>query len=258
MDLSRMNQFDIAVAHGRALRALGWGFDTISDERLADVDLHAYAVVIWAAGEESTANETFSHAQQDFLRAYVESGGHLVVSGAEILWDLDERGDAQDQAFAEQVLGASLADDNSGSTQVTGSGILAGLILDFAEADGAPYPVEFPDVLSADGEPLAHYGNGGLAGVLTGNVALFGFPLETIGSELARTEAMGAVLQALLPDYEVPVDSGGGSDTGESGEKDRKGACSCSATDRVSTSWWPLLFGVWVGVKRRKAASFIG
>jgi MYXO-CTERM domain-containing protein len=258
MDLSRMNQFDIAVAHGRALKALGWGFDTISDERLGDVDLSQYKVVIWAAGEESTADESFSHAQQAAIRSYVEGGGRLIVSGAEILWDLDERGDAQDRSFAAEVLGASLADDNSGSTQVTGAGILAGLVLDFAESDGAPYPVEFPDVLSASGSPLAVYGTGDLAGVLTGNVALFGFPLETIGSEAARSEALGAVLQALVPDYTVPSGTGGGigEDTGDTGGSggETKGSCACSTTANAS-SWWPWGLILLVGLMRSRRAS---
>jgi hypothetical protein len=247
MDLERMNRFDVAVAHGTALKDLGWGFDTISDERLGTVDLAAYSVVIWVAGEESTANETFSHSQQDLIRSYVEGGGHLLVSGAEILWDLDERGDAADKAFALEVLGASLGSDDSGSNKVAGVGVLSALILDFSEADGAPYPVEYPDVLASDGEPLAYYGTGDLAGAMSGNVALFGFPLETIGSEEVRMEVFTALLRAMVPDYSVPDggwgDTGGGDTGGGGSEKDaNKSACACAATGGYPVSWWPFLW----------------
>lgn len=243
MDLERMNRFDVAVAHGSALKDLGWGFDTISDERLGEVDLAAYSVVIWVAGEESTANETFSHSQQELIRAYVEGGGHLVVSGAEILWDLDERGDAADKAFALEILGASLGADDSGNSQVMGAGILSAMVMDFSESDGAPYPVEYPDVLVSSGEPLAYYGTGDLAGAMSGNVALFGFPLETIGNEDVRAEVLSALLQTMVPNYSVP---GGGSDTGggDTGtDKDtNKGACACAVTSGYPVSWWPFLW----------------
>ena len=219
MDLDRMNRFDAVVPHGLAVHGVGWPFDSIADQVLSDVDLSAYEVVIWAAGEESTADETFSDAQQAALRAYVDGGGALIASGAEILWDLDSSGDADDRAFAAEVLGASMASDDAGTEAVDGAGLLAGLRLDFGDAESGRYPVEYPDALDSDREVIATYAGGAVAGVLGDRVALFGFPLDCVGSAVDLTAALAALLPALAPDYTPPEDGGGdgGGDSGDSG-----------------------------------------
>jgi len=204
MPLERINAFDTAVAHGEAVREAGWYFDSVSDEVLGELDLTDYALIWWVAGEESTADETFDSAQQALVRDFMQDGGALWATGAEILWDLDYRGDADDQAFASEVLGALMEADDAGTYAVDGTGLLAGLQLDFDEADGAPYPVEYPDVLDSDREPIASYAGGGLAATLGEGVALFGFPFECIGDPLVRAEVATRLLPALVPDYEAP------------------------------------------------------
>ncbi len=204
MYLHRINAYDTAVAHGEAVADAGWYFDTIADERLGDVDLEAYALVMWVAGEESTADETFTSSQQDRIRSFVEGGGALWASGSEILWDLDNRGDDDDQAFASEVLGASMASDDADSWEVDGEGPLAGLVLDFGEEHGAPYPAEYPDVLEGDGQVIASYPGVGTAALLGEAVALFGFPFECIGDPIARAEVASILLPLLVPDYEAP------------------------------------------------------
>jgi hypothetical protein len=218
MDLRRMNAYDVVVAHGEAISAHGWPFDAASDEALDGLDLSRYRLIVWAAGEESTVDESFSSGQQDTLRTFVEAGGALFASGAEILWDLDEKGSSDDRAFAEDVLGATMEEDSSGTTDADGEGLLAGVgPLDFAESDGAPYPVEYPDVLATDRDPVVRYATGGTAGALGDGVFLLGFPFETIGDVDVRAEVAGRVLDALVPDY-VPPDPGG--ETGDSGDTD--------------------------------------
>jgi hypothetical protein len=205
MDLRRMNAFDTAVAHGQALTEAGWPFDTISDERLGEVELGAYRLIWWVAGEESGGTTTFTPAQQQLLRAFVEQGGALWVTGSEVLWDLDFLGSGADKAFAEEVLGASMGADSSGTYAVSGTGPLAGVgALDFGLADGAPYPVEYADVLDSDRTPLARYAGGGLAAVHGDGVALFGFPFEAIGDPSVRAEVARRMLALLVPDYEPP------------------------------------------------------
>ncbi len=264
MELSRMNAFDTTVAHGEAVAALGWPFDAIADERLSGIELDAYSVVVWIAGEESTADETFTRAQQDRLRSYVEDGGALWASGSEILWDLDYRGDADDQAFAAEVLGATMASDDAGTWQVDGSALLEGLTLDFSEDDGAPYAAEYPDVLTTSGEVLASYPGVGTAAALSGSVALFGFPFECIGDEDTRAELAARLLPALAPDYEapegqdtdVPWDSADPNDPGEfPGSLERQrldgSGCGCASGAPAALAWLALL-GVSAGAIRRR------
>jgi MYXO-CTERM domain-containing protein len=264
MNTDRINPSDIVVPHGRAVAAARWPFDSISDERLGDIDLSGYEVIIWATGEESTGDETVSTAQQQALRAYWDHGGAVWISGAEVLWDLDARGTASDKAFAAEVLGATLASDDAETDQASGAGVLAGLDLGFGPG-GAPYPVEWPDVLASSRGVVARYGNGGIAGVLGQRVALFGFPFEAINDPTARDEVARLLLHELAPGYEPPddVDTGDPGDTGSSGRPNRSGVgdpdrpsidepdgCGCQSTP--STAWWALLSVALLVLRRRR------
>ncbi|TNE90510.1 MAG: hypothetical protein EP330_07845 [Deltaproteobacteria bacterium] len=201
MDLSRMNRGDAGAIHGRAIGRADYPFDLVSDEAFDDLDLDGYALVVWATGEESTVDETFTAAQHGKLRSFWDGGGALWVSGAEVLWDLDNRGNAADQAFASEVLGATMASDDAGTTRVNPAGLLDGVgALDFGEDVGGIYPVEYPDVLATSRDVIATYADGSTAGALGSKVALFGFPFETIGSETVRDEVAARLLGSLVPD----------------------------------------------------------
>lgn len=240
MNVRRMNDGTVAVAHGEAIGAAGWPYDVVTDDALDGVDLSAYRLVVWATGEESTADETFSTEQQAALRAFVSGGGALWASGAEILWDLDEKGTDDDRAFAADVLGAALADDDAGSEVAVGEGLLAGLSFDFSEAAGSPYPVEWPDVLTTERDVIASYESGGVAAAIGDRVVLFGFPFEAIGDPTARATAAARLLSALVPDYTPPRGDGTGDDTGNNGlagggpgerePTERIGGCGCGTT----------------------------
>jgi MYXO-CTERM domain-containing protein len=258
MPLERVNGFDTTAAAGRAIGAAGWYFDSISDERLSELDLSDYGLIIWSAGQESTEDETFSAEQQAIVRDFVAGGGALFVSGSEVLWDLDARGDSSDQAFAAEVLSAGMASDDAGTTIATGSELLSGIILDFGEADGAPYPVNYPDVLDSSAMVIATYEDGSAAAILHDSGALFGFPFECIGSSQAQEEVMALLLPELLPDYDPPELGDTGTtahDTGRSArdtgselpplqdEGDKGCSCSTSSGGAAMASLWVLALG---------------
>jgi hypothetical protein len=218
-DVHRTNPGDLVVAHAQALADAGYTFDSASDEAAELLSWTDYPVVVWGTGEESTVDESFSPDQQSLVSLYLSAGGTLWTSGAEILWDLDERGDSLDQAFAASVLGATMAADAAASDAVDGEGILAGIQLDFGTAWGGAYPVEWPDVLDSSRPVVARYGDGSVAGVLGDGVALFGFPFDAVGDPASRAAAAGAIVAALAPSV-VPQGtgtvpgSGGTTDTG--------------------------------------------
>jgi hypothetical protein len=199
----RVNPYETALTPGLAISEVGWPFDTVTDDALADLDLSRYRLIIWSAAEESTVDDTFSEAQQAALRAYWSEGGALWAHGAEILWDLDAKGSTADKSFASQVLGATLANDDAGTDQAAGVGILDGLDLSFG-ALTAPYPVEWPDVLQTSRPVVARYATGGTAGALGERVALFGYPFEAIPDPATRAEVVRRILPALVPDYTPP------------------------------------------------------
>ena len=205
MILPRMNNFDTTRRHALSIDALGWPFESVTDELVPGLDLTGWDGLIWAAGEESTADESFSDDQQAAIRAFVEGGGVLWSSGSEVLWDLDHLGSTGDQAFAEEVLGVLMAADDAGTTAVDGVGLLAGLELDFGIDDGALYDNEYPDALDSDRTVIAEYSGGLAAAVVGEGVAHFGIPFEAIGDETARDEVTARLLAELLPDYEPPA-----------------------------------------------------
>jgi MYXO-CTERM domain-containing protein len=228
MDLRRMNPADVAAAHGRHIAAVGYYFDSVDDDALSRVALEDYDLVVWANGEESSVDDAVSADQQVQLRAFHAGGGALWVSGSEIFWDLDYLGDSDDRAFAEEVFGARMEADSSGSQVVEAEGLLAGLAaLDFGP--NAVYPVEWADVLASEREVIARYGTGTVAAVYGDGVATFGFPFETIVDPIARTALTETLLGVLMPGYTPPdgtwtgTGTGTGPDTGTPGGATRTG-----------------------------------
>ncbi|MEP0368972.1 MAG: N-acetylmuramoyl-L-alanine amidase [Cyclobacteriaceae bacterium] len=179
-------------------------FVAIRDSRLAEVssasndavwkdsvDLADYDMVVWFVGDESTADETFSDEEQTRVKAYLENGGKLFVSGSELGWDLDSRGTATDQAFCADYLKTEYVGDGAvdytPATGVSGTAF-AGLTIPF----GITYPEDYPDDIAPVGEAQSIFDyavegkRGGVAykgtfgdGTAEGGVVVISFTLET-------------------------------------------------------------------------------
>ena len=215
---------NFAAVHGQAIAPAGYGFETVANEAVIDglVDLADYDAVIWMVGDESTADETFSSAEQQLVRAYLEGGGSLFVSGSEIAWDLDERGSTTDRDFIRNYLKVAFAGDDAGSTSVTGvqGGIFDGANLTYGSA---PYIEDYPDYYTPVGGSMAtlRYGNNRVAaieyagtfgnGTSEGKLVVMGFPFETIHGNRTREAVMERILQFFFPgptpieDPDVPI-----------------------------------------------------
>ncbi|MEM9560374.1 MAG: GC-type dockerin domain-anchored protein [Planctomycetota bacterium] len=200
------NSRDYAVQVARALEAFGGlAFDTTANESLitGDVLLDDADAAVWILGEESTGDRTFDADEQLLADAFVLGGGDLIVSGAEVGWDLAANGNGV--LFFNETLGADLLRDDAATYAVAGApgGPLAGLVFTFD--DGSVfYDAEFPDQLGAIGgsvELLRYAGGfGGAAGVGrvgtggAGDTAVLGFPFETILGEQTRADVMAGLL----------------------------------------------------------------
>lgn len=176
-------------------------FDAVSNEAVAegDVDLDAYRAVVWVAGEESTDHESFSADEQALVRAYVEAGGALVVSGAEVAWDLGAEGSAEDQAFLTDVLHVAYGEDDAESHLVEGTPGTAFepvVLTSFFSPDAMN--VDYPDVLvpTAGSTPILQYASGtrGVAALAADRVVVTGFPIESIASDRDRAALLDAIL----------------------------------------------------------------
>jgi N-acetylmuramoyl-L-alanine amidase len=180
-----INSYDYLIEHGKSIPV---PFDSALNEAVAggDLSLGAYGAVDWALGEESTEHRTFDATEQVVVADYLDNGGALFVSGAEIGWDLVAKGNGPD--FYRTYLGADMAGDDADTYQVqpTAEGIFAGLgPIEFREG----YDVDFPDQLTpGPGSIIAlNYlgGQGGVAAVQyhgggCRRIVNLGFPFETV------------------------------------------------------------------------------
>lgn len=223
------NSYDHAIPYVMGLAAQGYGVDTVPNDAVisGEVAMADYDAVVWFTGEESTRTETFGPAEQGLLEAYVAQGGNVLVTGAEVGYDLDRSGfsTAQDRAFFQGTFRASFLSDASGSYAVIGApgSAFDGLQANLAAAPNQDYYVaEYADVF---GTPEGAEGVASYAGVGTGYaivrsapapprgaVIVAGFPFETIvggsagGATVGREEMLSRMLQAALEDL-LPQDS---------------------------------------------------
>ena len=218
--LEYINSFDYAKYYAPLLDELGYSLDFTQRANVAGMDLSKYEMILWFLGEQSTENETFNADEQTKIAGYINNGGALFVSGAEIGWDLDYKGSTADKAFFNETLNAKYVDDESGLYTFIG-------IDDFSTISGAfddgtsVYQAEYADVLapfdSNDGKAVLFYDNAMTlgAGILTKTdnkkVFVMGFPFETI---LEKDNKIN-LLQFVLDEFEInPEDDDDPADTG--------------------------------------------
>ncbi|TVQ15306.1 MAG: T9SS C-terminal target domain-containing protein [Balneolaceae bacterium] len=215
--------------------AHGHGFDSATNEAVADglILLDAYDAVLWILGAESTADETFSSAEQARVQHYLDGGGSLFVSGSEIGWDLDHRGSAADRAFIHNYLKSAYMADAPGNQRDTwyqAEGAADGPFSAFStimfdNGTQGTWNVSWPDVLSgiSGGEILMRYTgapapNGAATGYkgsfpgstagTEGVVLVLGFPFETVYPAGTRQELMGEILTFLLDPVASSIETG--------------------------------------------------
>ncbi len=220
---ARNNAFDYVVPHAQAVGAHGFACDSCQNEAVANgqINLANYTVVIWACGNESTADESFSSVEQSLMSAFLAAGGNLFVSGSEIAWDLDRPSGptAADRNFLHNQLHATYAADDSGVYLFSpaGGSIFAGNSTGlFDDGSNGIYAVGYPDLLTPTGSGATSVLNyqgvgGGAAGIAYdgsaggGKVVYLGFPIETITSSSMRNSYMADILSFFLPQPTQPL-----------------------------------------------------
>ncbi|MBC6949826.1 T9SS C-terminal target domain-containing protein [candidate division KSB1 bacterium] len=203
------------VSHyGEAIAANGFAFESCANEQVSSgaVELQDYDAVFWLLGDESTADETFNTSEQAKVKAYLQNGGKLFVSGSEIAWDLDTgaRGSASDEAFLHDYLKADYVADDANNTALSGEAgvIFAGLNFTYGSL---PYIEDYPDAIAPFGGGVIclRYGNNQIAAVQfegmfpngnrEGKLVYFGFPFETINGAGVRQELFRRVMEFFFP-----------------------------------------------------------
>lgn len=210
--LEKMNTRDYVIQYAGALASAGYALDSAANESIKAQDLASYDAVIWAAGREQGATEALSADERGLLAAYLQQGGALMISGADIASELSEK-EAGD--YLRQTLRArSIADDaDNFLVQPVTSGPLAGLgNLQLDAGQGVTYPARDLDVIApAEGAVAAlHYGGGtnDIAAIVSqesGRLVYLAFPFETILSADQRRSLMARSMEFLTKDDQVAL-----------------------------------------------------
>jgi hypothetical protein len=216
------NTRDFVRMYAPALKNYGYNFESSSNEAITYglINLNEYDIVIWILGTESTADETFSTSEQNYVRSYLQNGGALFVSGSEIAWDLDFKGSTTDKNFFWNYLKAQYiadAPNNQSNLYYAAEGI-GGSFFDgitsiaFDNGTHGTYNVSYPDVINGINDGINVLKYSGLAslnyagviykglfsgGNINGALVYFGFPFETIYPESKRFEVMNRALEYL-------------------------------------------------------------
>ncbi len=234
-ELRIINSFNYVIQHAKALHGIDANFDSTSNEAVGagDINLSAYSLVIWAAGQQAEADTSvdkivfraFTADEKTRLRAFTMAGGNLFVTGSEIWWDMDRSASiaADDRAFVKDILGAAYVADSAWPTGtatwkcngVSGS-IFNGLTnIAFDDGTMGAYKVSFPEVIAAQTNATvclryqSATASSDVAGIqrlgTASKVVALGVPFETIYPEATRTEIMRRVINALVSDGPLPT-----------------------------------------------------
>lgn len=200
--LQKMNSYDYAVLYAQSINAYGQYCDSCANEAVeaGTVNLSSYSAVIWILGEEATTERTFSTTEQTRVQTYLDAGGKIFVSGAEIGYDLDYQN--YGRSFYNNYLKADYVGDDSATYNAVGSaGIFTGLGTITFDNGSSIYDVDWPDQLAAYGGSTVNMiysgGSGGNAGIEysgTFKVVNWGFPWETITLQSSRQNTMNRIL----------------------------------------------------------------
>ena len=185
-----------AVKYGNALKRLSQNFISVKNSEIINgtFNLTDFDFVFWILGDESTVDETFSAAEQTLVKNYLANGGNLFVSGSEIGWDLDHKGNAADKEFYNKYLKAKYISDDASFPSVAKG--VNGTALDGCNLNfGQTYEEDYPDEIGVqNGSTLCmKYLNGKGAGVQFignfensekyGGLIYLAFPLETTADD---------------------------------------------------------------------------
>jgi hypothetical protein len=204
----QINAFDYVIQHGEALAAADIHFDSGDNTALlaGDLDVSDYFGLYWFLGRESLRDETFTDAEQVLVADFLDAGGRLFLSGANISFDLGANGSITDQHFLTNYLTIAYASADAGELNATPVDMqlfdgIGSMALD--DGSGATYRVAFPDVYHArTGSTAAlvygsHADGTAVAGITHTGIwrsVVLAFPFETIISASVREQMLVRVV----------------------------------------------------------------
>ncbi|MDK2977255.1 MAG: hypothetical protein PWP06_1730 [Candidatus Marinimicrobia bacterium] len=226
------NTYDFIRYHAHPVKELGLPFVSATNEAVTGELIHLgeYTVVDYILGDESTVDETFSSNEQTKVKSFLQEGGRLFVSGAEIAWDLDYKGSSTDKDFFRNFFKAQYTADAPGNvsgTHYSAEGIEGGLFngindITFDNGIHGTLNVKWADAVTGvnGGRNILRYKNvsthmiGGVSfeglfpgGSVPGKIVYIGFPFETVYPAETREILMDKILTFLQEDPSAVKDA---------------------------------------------------
>jgi len=154
--------------------------------------LSDYDIVLWSTGDDSTNDKVFNGTNKVKVKAFLDNGGKLLITGSEIAYSVGRSGAGEyDLSFMNNYLKATYASDGA-TTDYPVSGVVGSLFEGITLNPGESYLARFPDNINPFGgaTSILKYNTagrfGGIAykgtfgsGTVPGAIIYLGFPLET-------------------------------------------------------------------------------
>jgi uncharacterized lipoprotein YddW (UPF0748 family) len=221
-DRATNTRFDYIKKYADPLNENGFPFSYVLNDAVINdqVSINDYETVVWFLGDESTADETFNSTEKSKVMSFLQNGGNLFVSGAEIGWDLGRTGSSTiaDISFYNNFLKAEYVKDAPGdqsgtyyTVEANAGSIFSGMDpFLFDDGTHGTIDVDWPDAINGvngginsltySGAPSTSnnaavvyqgtFPNSSTAGAMV----YFAFPFETVYPQSVRIELMSKIL----------------------------------------------------------------
>ncbi len=212
------NDGDHILRHAQALNRLAMSVASATNDAINCnfKVLPDWEMIDYILGEESTVDETISTSEIALFKDYLQKGGKLFVSGAELAWDLDHKGTSAEKAFCHDFLHLAYYQDAPGGQSSTnyhvrgiGDTVFSALgNFSFDNGTHGSYNVKYADVFTPKNgaqKVFEYPGFAGAAGVVyegyfpegleSGKIMVLGFPFETVYPESKRLELMHSFVE---------------------------------------------------------------
>ncbi len=198
-----------AFDYGEAIAENQLSFDMCSNDAILDgtVRLEDYYGVFWFIGDEAEKDETFSAAEQQFIRNYlVNRNGSIFISGVNIAWDLDLDSDCYsttpgDNEFLNEIMLADFAGKIGMNNRIIGQGWFSGFEFSL---DSKIYAADSLDIITpiSPADVCLTYDSLKVAGICEighpGKLIYFAFPFEIIAEASMRASVMKSIITYLF------------------------------------------------------------
>jgi hypothetical protein len=221
------NTFDYPYIHGVSIKEAGYSFVSAGAGAVEDssVDILKYKLVDLILGEQRTTNfqkvridsldnstfKTFPKKLQKVIDRYAQSGGNLFISGSYVASDLFNRkkADSADINFAAKILKYKLDSDHgskNGEVYSVDYGIITGnnLFRFNTELNDSIYSAQVHDAINSTNgsKVILRYKENQFPAATAYKakygVIVFGFPFETVKTEVERNTIMKEIINYLL------------------------------------------------------------